>query len=98
MAELYLGGGPPLNVAVGVASAPVLGFTWARKKVVFVNDSVNIIYLARADIARINAGIRLNANGGAFIDEPDNFGRVYAGPWAAIATGAASNLCISEDR
>jgi len=98
MADQYLGGGPPLNIAVGVASTPILGFTWGRKKLILVNDSVNIIYLARADIARLNAGIRLNANGGSWTEESDIFGRIYAGPWSAIATGAASNLCISEDR
>jgi len=92
-----LGGGPPLNVAVGVASGIVVQAVQRRKKIILVNDSINVIYLARADEARVNAGIRLNANGGSYEDVPDTLGRMYDGPWAAISTGAASNLCISQD-
>lgn len=92
-----LGGSAPFNATVGVASAVVVLPVNRRSKIVFTNDSDTVIYLARADQARINAGIRLNAAGGSFVDEPDTFGRIYCGPWSAISTAATKNLCISQD-
>lgn len=92
-----LGGGAPLNATVGVASSIVVAAVQQRKKLILTNDSDTDIYLARGDNARLNAGIRLNAAGGSFIDEPDNIGRMYSGPWAAISSAANKNLCISQD-
>ena len=93
-----IGGASPSFATVGVASAVAVPQNPRRKKVVLTNDSVNIIYLARGETAYLNRGPRLNANGGALTDEPDIYGRIYTGPWAAIATGAGSNLTFSEDR
>jgi len=67
-----------------------------RKSLILVNDSVNIIYLSKRQPAALNTGIRLNANGGVYT-EPDFHGQAWKGAWYAIATGAASNLCITED-
>ena len=92
-----IGGGTPGFATVGVVSAIALSQNPRRKKVVFCNDSVNVIYLARSGTAYLNRGPRL-APGGSVVDEPDIYGRIYTGPWAAIAAGAGSNLTISEDR
>jgi len=93
-----LGGAPALFATVGTTSAIVVRESLRRKKIVFVNDSDTHIYLARAENAALNAGIRLQSNGGTLIDEPDAFGRMYYGPWSAITSAANKNLCISEDR
>lgn len=78
----------------GVASIIVLQNNDARTYASFVNDSINIIYLAKAGAAVANRGIRLNANGGAYEITPLN---PWKGQVAAIAAGANSVLCITED-
>ena len=81
---------------VGIASAQILAPMSHRKSVVFVNDSANVIYLSKTDPAVVGSGIRLNALGGSYW-EPDQRFRVWPDNWYAIATLAASNLCITED-
>lgn len=93
-----LGGGPSRAFIVGTASAIGIREVYRRKKLYIVNDSDSVIYANRGDRAVLNAGIRLNANGGSILDEPDIHGRMYDGPWAFISTGANKNLCYSEDR
>jgi hypothetical protein len=92
-----IGGGPPLGVNVGVASQIVVRDNQYRRKVTLVNDSANIIYVAKSDFAVLNAGVRLNANGGAIVDEPDQTGYIYTGPWSAICAVATQRLCIQEN-
>ena len=84
-------------VTVGAASVIVLNANLFRKQAIFVNDSVSIIYLSKGELATLNAGIRLNANGGAFTVQPDATGRIYSGPISAIAGGAGNNLAWTED-
>jgi hypothetical protein len=91
------GGGPPLNVTVGVVSVQAIRENPRRRRLIFTNDSDTVIYLARYQRAVLNAGIRLNANGGGFVDEPDNTGYMYTGPWHTISSAANKNLCVSED-
>lgn len=90
------GGSPPDAEAAGTASILIARSNPARLRIAIINDSDTVIYVARSDFARLNAGIRLNANGGSIIDEVDSFGRVYTGPWSAITTAANKVLCISE--
>lgn len=89
-------GGPPRSVTVGTTST-LVSTARKRRKIILTNDSDEEIYLARADSAALNAGIRLNADGGALIDEPDSTGFMYAGPWYAICASGSKNLCVSED-
>lgn len=96
--DLSQGGGPPGNATAGVASSIAVQAFTGRKKIVFVNDSDTDIYLAKGELARLNAGIRLNAGGGSYEDVRDPFGYIYLGPWAAISSAANKNLCIQEDR
>jgi len=82
--------------AAGAASLVVRQANAYRKQCSFTNDSVNVIYLAKGDIAILNAGIRLGPAGTCIL-EPDVFGDIWTGPVSAIATAAASNLCWTED-
>jgi len=80
-----------------VASAVVLRANKARKQAIFVNDSDTVIYLAKGGTAIVNTGIRLNAQGGSWIEQADAEGYLWVGQFSAISTGAAKNLCITED-
>lgn len=92
------GGHTPAYLGVTAASQNIVRANKNRKKITLVNDSANVIYVAKADTAILNAGIRLNANGGSVVDEPDQTGYLYTGPWAAIAGVAGpSNLCVQEN-
>ncbi len=92
------GGGPPQAFPVTNASQIVVRDNQGRKKVTFFNDSAVRMYLAKSDLALINAGIPLQP-GGMLIDQPDNRGYIYTGPWTAVSTVAGpSALAISEDR
>lgn len=86
-------GGQPQTV--GVASSLVLRPSDRRKGILFINDSVNTIYLQRGSAAALNTGIRLNPNGGSYTE--DRTHSVWLGEWNAIASAAASNLLIVED-
>lgn len=87
----------PGAVAVGVTSVIVLQRQPFRKEATFTNDSDTVIFLAKGSLATLNAGIRLNANGGLADILPDTTGRIYVGPISAICSLAAKNLCFTED-
>lgn len=85
------------GITVGITSTQVLPPNPNRKHVTFVNDSAAIIYLRKGTPAKVNAGIRLNANGGSCEDLPDSLGFIYKGIWTAIASAAGSNLTYQEE-
>ena len=67
-----------------------------RVDVEFVNDSDDVIYLARGNAAVVGSGIRLNANGGSYSIGTNN---LFLGAIYAINDGGEqneSNLTISE--
>lgn len=78
---------------VGAASTLVLAARESRQDTEFVNDSDQIIYLARGNAAVIGSGIRLNPAGGSYTIGLHNLflGKVYA-----ICTLGQANLTISE--
>ena len=78
---------------IGAASGLALAANVQRVNAVFVNDSSETIYLARGNAAVLNRGIRLNANGGSYEIDSSN---LFLGDVYAIATGAASNMTVSE--
>lgn len=80
-------------VAVGITTTVVLAANPGRADAVFVNDSNQPIYLARGNAAVLNAGIRLNANGGSYEINRNN---LFRGAINAIAEGGAKNLTVSE--
>ena len=94
---IELPGSSPRAVSVTTTSAIVVRENRGRKKLVLCNDGSDIIYLVRGQTAVINTGIRLNANGGSIVDEPDILGRMYLGPWSAIVATTTSVLTIAED-
>lgn len=87
-----------VSVNVGVASVIVLRVNPKRKQAIFVNDSDTVIYLTKDDTARLNAGIRLNANGGSYIESPDTLGYLWRGAFAAISSAALKLLLVTEDQ
>lgn len=86
----------PPAVSVTTASGQVLAGNKNRRKAILINDSAQVIYLARGMPAALNAGIRLNPAGGSWIEEPDSLGHVFTGPIFAIAA-ATSNLLVTEE-
>lgn len=68
-----------------------------RKRVTFVNDGTNIIYLIKGPVGIINQGIRLNANGGSYEDAPDPSGYLWRGQYFAIAAVATNVLTYQEE-
>ncbi len=75
------------------ASTEVLAANPRRANAVFVNDSNQPIYLAGGNAAVLNAGIRLNANGGSYEINRNN---LFLGVINAIAVGGDKNLVWSE--
>jgi len=92
-----IAGGPPRAVTIGTTSTLILMANQSRKRVYLVNDSTEAIYIARADSAAMNAGIRLNPAGGSFVDEPDTRGEIYTGPYYGICNSGSMNLAVEED-
>lgn len=93
-----IGGSRSGFATVGTASGQSHRLNHQRKKLVFVNDSLNIIYISKGTAdAVVGSGIRLNPNGGSVIIEPDSYGGIWRGAIQAIATGAGSNLAWQED-
>lgn len=84
-------------VTTGVASLQVLDANARRKQVIFVNNSVAVIYLTKGPTAAINTGIRLNAGGGSWIETPDTLGYFWRGAFSAIASAAGAVLTFCED-
>lgn len=94
---INFGGAKSTSATIAATSTLAIDENKRRRKIIFVNDSANIIYLSKGAIAIVNTGIRLNANGGSYEDMPDTFGRIYKGAYNAIATGAGSVLNITEE-
>jgi len=91
------GGGTSGSASIGITSTFVIKEERRRRRITFVNDSVNTIYLSKGPVAVVNTGIRLNSNGGSYEDCPDPTGYLYRGIYSAIAGGAASNLTYIEE-
>lgn len=77
-------------VAVATTSTLVVGETFSRQELIVTNDSDTTIYLRLASSgAVVGQGIRLNAEGGAYVGG-------WSGPVSAIHGGAGTkNLCVA---
>ena len=82
-------------VTVGVATGEALAANVNRLYALLVNDSDTVIYIKLGAAAVLNAGIRLNANGGSY-EMSKNFGNLYTGAINAIASAASKNLIVTE--
>ena len=83
----------PGGVVIGAISTAVLAANPDRVTAVFVNDSVQVIYLSEGAAAVIGDGIRLNPNGGSYEIGPGN---LFEGAIYAISGLGAANLTVSE--
>lgn len=75
---------------IGTSSTTVIAANANRISLTLVNDSTNKVYISKGATAVSGSGILLNASGGSLIIDD------YAGIIYAIATGAGSNLTVSE--
>ena len=86
---------PPIHNA-GTATRDGVGYRYimpgVRKGAAIVNDSANVVYLAEdGRTAVANTGIRLNANGGAYVLSEGDQQEVQA-----ISVGSTNNIAISD--
>ena len=81
------------SVTVGAVTTVILAANSRRVNAVFVNDSNEVIYLARGNAAVLNEGIRLNASGGSFEINDDN---LYLGAINGICASGQKNITVSE--
>jgi len=92
-----LPGAPARGETLSTTSEVVCPPNIRRRLLVLTNDDTGIvIYLARSQSAAANAGIPLQP-GASLIDKPDVFGRMYYGPWSAVAASGTPVLAISEE-
>jgi len=78
------------KIAVGATDTTILASNADRKKAIIVNDSDEVIYLNLSATAVMNEGIRLNANGGSYIEE------MYTGEISGICASGSKNVTITE--
>ena len=79
--------------SVNIVSRNILEANDMRKLVVLTNDSVETIYLSFGEDAKLGAGIRLNARGGAYEINKEN---MFKGNIFAISNTDANNISILE--
>jgi hypothetical protein len=77
-------------ITVGSSSTSVVSANADRKRIIMVNDSDEPIYLAYGEAAVMNQGIRLNASGGAMIDD------IWLGTIFAICSSGSKELTYIE--
>lgn len=82
-------------VNAGVATSQVLAANPVRRYVLIINDSDTIVYLRLGSTAALNAGIRLNANGGVY-EMSGALGNLFKGSIAAITTVESKKLLVTE--
>jgi hypothetical protein len=80
-------------IAVGVVSTQILPVNPSRGDADIVNDSDNVVYLARGNAAVVGSGIRLNPNGGSYHIGTNN---MFYGIVNGISLVADSNVTVSE--
>ena len=80
-------------VNVTTSSGAALAANANRKYALFINDSDTAIYLSLSGAAVLNAGVRLNANGGAFELSP-KIGNMIVGAVTAIHGGSGNKVIL----
>ena len=78
---------------IGVVSSVALLANVSRVDAEIVNDSVQIVYLARGNAAVIGSGIRINPKGGSYRIGTNN---LFLGTVYGICALGQANLTISE--
>lgn len=78
------------GVSVAASSTQVVAANENRKEVVIVNDSDAVVYLGYGASAALNKGIRLNASGGALVEDR------FKGAINAIAASSGKVVTVTE--
>lgn len=81
---------------VGATSTLVAKANPHRKRLYFVNNSIELMSLAPGNPAIAGSGVLLRASGGNHTDQPDPTHYIYKGPWFAICASGAMVLAITE--
>ena len=80
-------------IAVDATTTEILAANAQRLYALVVNDSNETIYLALGVEAELHKGIRLNANGGSYEIDSNNF---FIGAINGISTSGSKNVTIVE--
>ncbi len=85
------------GVTAGTTTVQLVKPNLNRKRLVITNISDTRIFIGHRTPGAVNIGIPLNANGGVMVDEPDNTGRIYVGPWYVICSAATKLVSVHEE-
>jgi hypothetical protein len=80
---------------IGNTTTAALAANTSRLYALFINDSDETIYLKLGAAAVLNAGIRLNANGGSY-EMSAGQGNLYTGVVNGICTSGGKKLLVTE--
>lgn len=86
--------GTTTGATVTGSSTPVVAANGSRLRLVIVNDSTDIIYLAFGATATANNGYRLSASGGTF--DSHELNGLWTGAVNAISAGTSSKITVAE--
>lgn len=82
-------------VTVGATTTQIVAANANRKYLLLINDSDENIYLKLGAAGVINAGIRLNANGGSY-EMFAIVGNIYTGAINGICASGSKKLLVTE--
>ena len=82
-------------VTIGAVSTEVRVANTARRYLLLVNDSDEVMYVALGTTAAANTGIRLNASGGSY-ELGHAIGNLYLGAVNAICASGSKKLLVTE--
>jgi len=82
-------------VTIGSSTTAVLAANANRTYVLLVNDSDAVVYVKLGAAAAMNAGVRLNANGGSY-EMSYNIGNLYTGAINGISAAGSKVLLVTE--
>lgn len=82
------------TVSVGATSTTVLAASTTRRWLLLVNDSDEVMYIKVGAAAVMNAGIRINANGGSF-EMSQDLGNLSSAVIYGICASGTKNLLVS---
>ena len=82
-------------VTVGATTTAALAANTSRIYALLINDADEAIYIKLGASAALNAGIRINANGGNY-EMSEQLGNLYQGAINAICASGSKKLLVTE--
>ena len=82
-------------VSVGSSTTAIIAANSARRYLLLVNDSDEVIYVKLGAAAVANQGIRINASGGTLELSPLN-GNLYRGAVNGICASGSKTMLVTE--